>query len=355
MSYIGDPYEYDVFFSYPHAVEALRGRTTLREWSLKVIDTIAEIVTLSLADEPDGENFHFYLDRDHAASADPLTDKLEEAVQKSAVFVIFMSPFYKRWSLKELDWFLAKAKADGRGFRQCVLLEVQRTSERAWPEQLVDKAGEQLFHKRLTDEVGLPLDFERFKATQTLPNTGNLLTNIAIEIRNKLIEVRRLRTAQRSMAASKVNAWNQVGQAPPDDRLIYLDAELEDHQTWRDRRDTLSAARTVVLPDSPLEAPMGERSEGVLNIYKDCDALILHRVREDDAIQPRIRRAFQDRRLLYQKERKAMPWAVLDELPDAPLPSAATFRVPRVSTRESDWADRLFQALGGAPASQAAQ
>lgn len=354
MSYIGDPYQYDVFVSYPHAVDALHGDTYLRDWSQKVAKTIFGILRTSLAEELGG-GLEYYLDRERAVSGYALTDELGEAVQKSAVLVVLMSPFYKNWCLKELNWFLEKARSDGRGFRQCVLIEVQKTSEAVWPEELRDKAGVQLFRKSLMGEAGLPLGYEDFITTGNLPNMNGLLQDIAIEIKDKLVQERRRRDAERAIAASKVNPWADLGQGPPDDLLIYLEAEATDRQAWSNRRDALAAARAIVLPDEPLDESMADRSESVLSVYKLCDALILYRARRDDSISPRICRAFHDRRLLYQKDRtKALRWAVLDELPDEPLPYAAAFRIPRVSARDEGWPAQLIQALGGVPAAAAA-
>lgn len=349
MSYIGDPYKYDVFVSYPHAVEALGGRVTLREWSRGVTDAILEYVTMSLAEEQGNDKLAYYLDRDRAVSAMPLTDTLEEAIQKSAVLIILMSPYYKNWCLKELEWFFQRAPVDGRGFDQCVLLNVQKVNDGHWPDLLRDKDGQRVLGTSLMDDDGLPLGYEDYRASKTLPNTNGLWKSIAIEIKDKLIELRKRRDAERSLAESKVNPWSGLGQSRPDDRLIYLEAEPEDRQIWSARRMRLAAERAVVLPDEPLGDSMADRSESVLGVYRDCDALILHRVRPDDLIQPRIRRAFQDRRLLFQKERKEMPWAVLDEHPDLPLPGANAFRVPRVSTKDDGWPNHLFQALGGTP------
>jgi len=351
VSFVGDPYKYDVFISYPHAVEALRGAETLRDWSRGVADAILEYVTMSLAEEDIRPEY--YLDRDRAVSAMPLTDTLEESIQKSAVLVILMSPYYKNWCVKELEWFFERAPVDGRGFGQCVLLNVQKASENAWPDLLRDKDGKRLFGTDLMDDDGLPLGYETYRASKTLPDTNGLWKSIAIEIKDKLIELRKRRDAERSLADSKVNPWTGLGQTPPDDLIIYLEAEPEDRQIWMARRTRLAAEHAVVLPDEPFGDSMADRSESVLGVYRDCDALILHRVRPDDLIQPRIRRAFQDRRLLYQKERKAIPWAVLDEHPDLPLPGAGAFRVPRVSTKDDGWPNQLFEALGGTPAAAA--
>ena len=354
MSYACSSFKYDVFFSYAHAVRALRGQGAMRDWSRTVIETIADIVLMSLADEPGGDSLGWYLDRDEAVTAEPLTESLEAAVKGSAILVVLMGPYYKDWALKELNWFLEAAKADGRGFRQCVLLEVQRTGDSVWPKELRDSAGARLLSQSLMDENGLPIGYEWFKTNQRLPDTGGLLTRIAIEIKDKLLEVRRLREAQRVLTDSKVNPWALLGQDPPDDLLIYLDAEPEDAPVWQSRRKALSEAHAVVLPDEPFETDMAGRSESVLSVYKDCDALVLHRVRKDDLSPSRLRRAFQDRKLLYQKEQKAIPWALLDELAD-PFPSASTFRIPRIQTTEDNWPDRLFQALGGVQAPERAK
>ena len=349
MSYVGDPYKYDIFISYPHAVEALGGKTGLRDWSRKIADDILEYVTMALIEELGGDGLGYYLDRDRGVSAEPLTESLEEAVQKSAILVVLMSPYYQRWCLKELNWFFDQAQ-DGCLFRRCVLLEVQKTSDNVWPDVLRDKAGERLLRKSLMDQDGFPLGYEKFRSDGALPDTNGLLKGVAIEIVAKLKEIRAQREAERSMAASKANPWTVLGQAPPpEDLLVYLEAEPQDEPVWSARRDRLAAERTIVLPDGPISDQMAERAESVLSVYRDCDALILHRVRLDDSIQPRIRRAFQDRRLLYQKERKAMPWAVLDELPDAPLPGAAAFRLPRIPATDEAWPARLFAALGGTP------
>lgn len=349
MSYIGDPYEYDVFVSYPHAVEALRGDSTLRDWSRKVARNILSLVRMSLAGEPDGEGFEYYLD-DREVSAAPLTDTLEEAVRKSAVLVILMSPFYRSWCLKELDWFLDTARSDGRGFRQCVLLEVKQTRDDLWPGQLRDTAGEPLFRKRLTDEAGDPLGYDHFLNTSTLPAMNGLLKDIAIEIRDKLVHERKRREAERALVRSKVYTRPLFGEDAPDNLVIYLQAEPADTPVWSSRRESLKSARAVVLPAEPFEEGMAHRSESMISVYEDCDGLTLHRVRRDDSISPRIRRAFHDRRLLFQKTQKRVRWAVLDELPDEPLGYADAFGIRRVSAQDEDWIEQLIAVMGGTPA-----
>lgn len=348
MSYAGDSFKYDVFFSYAHGVEALRGQLDMREWSRRVIDRVGEFVVMSLAEEAGGENVDWYLDRDKSVTGEPLTESLESAVKDSAILVVLMSPqYHKSWAYKELKWYFENAKKDGRGLRQCVLLEIQRTPDAAWPEELRDSAGERLLSQRLYDENGLPIGFEEFTETGKLSFTGGLLTRMAVEIKDKLLDLRKRLRAQQAMAEI-------LGQELPDDLLIYLDAELQDEKTWQSRRQTLAGSNAVVLPDGPSESEMVERSDNMLSVYKDCDGLVLHRVRKDDLVAVRVRRAYQDRKTLLQKK-KFIPWAILDELPDCPLPSATTFRIPRVVTSEEDWPDRLFKALGGVPEPEAAR
>lgn len=342
VSYTGDPYKYDVFVSYPHAVEALRGSRNMRDWSRKVADDILEYVTMALADEDGGDDLRYYLDRDEAVSADPLTDTLEDAVQHSAVLVILMSPYYRRWCVQELNWFFAKAKTDGRGFRQCVLIEVQKTDEKVWPDLLRDKAGERLFRKELMEKDGLPFGFEQFKSNGTLPDTKGVTRGLGIEIADKLIEVRKQRMAARALEDAKQGRFKQ---RPADERVFYLESTPQDMPIWASRRDRLAETHAIVLPEELVEQGLAEMSESLLGDYMTSDGLILHRTRPDDSMRLRIRRAFQNRRLLLQRDHKDLPWVVLDELPDEPLPSADTFRVTRISACDEGWPIQLFEAL----------
>ena len=342
MSFVGDPFEYDVFFSYAYADAAI-GSTALGEWSRKVAGYLNDLVATALSVEGHGK-FSYFVDTQRLMSASPLTDDLRSAVERSALLVVMMSPVYlnRPYCVQELTDFLAR-----RDLNHCVILEALPTeSEDLWPDALRDSARQRVLTRRLYDGLG-PIDLAASTIGAPMVNLATPLEELATEISDKLKEEKRQRSATASYSA---------GQEIPDDPVLYLLAELKDKDSWDRRRKALGDRRQKIQGGTLIVLPDQVAAELQLEELKDergvCDGLVLLRSRVPDGIFARLKRAYFDRRTIYQTTRKPIPWAVLDEAPEHPLPGGEAFRVPRVSAKESDWEIKLCNTLWPSQASE---
>ena len=167
MSYVGEPFEYDVFVSYAHA-ENETGATILRDWSKHVACKLRDRLATALnpGAEP-SDAVQIFLDDRVLRSGDPLTGTLREKVQRSALLLVLMSPLYlkKSWCLDELEWFFAQADKDGRSQRHCSVLCIQPLPDSGWPKRLRDERDRPLVFRDFADaEEGLPLGFDDLNA-----------------------------------------------------------------------------------------------------------------------------------------------------------------------------------------------
>ena len=95
MSYVGEPFEYDVFVSYAHA-ENETGAAMLRDWSKHVADRLRDRLATALnPDAKPSSAVQVFLDDRVLRSGDPLTGTLREKVQRSALLLILMSHMTK--------------------------------------------------------------------------------------------------------------------------------------------------------------------------------------------------------------------------------------------------------------------
>jgi TIR domain len=152
LSYVGEPFEYDIFVSYAWA-EAETKTNLLRNWSTYVAEHLKDLLALAFNVE-EGAEIRVCFDKDELVSGQPLTQTLREKVQRSALLLVLMSPFYPKkggWCLEELEWFFQQADQDGRGQEHCVVLRIQPLSDDAWPERLRDARGKPVLFRDFFD------------------------------------------------------------------------------------------------------------------------------------------------------------------------------------------------------------
>jgi hypothetical protein len=130
MSYVGAPFDHDVFVSYAHGVT--RGNaSSLKRWSHSLVD---ELESTILNTQADYSTLDIFIDR----QLDPtrqLTPYLRERVEKSALLLIVMSPFYLRsaWCGDEVRWFEEWQKRRGRSDGYFFITNALPTDGKDWP------------------------------------------------------------------------------------------------------------------------------------------------------------------------------------------------------------------------------
>ena len=163
MSYVGEPFDYDVFVSYAHA-ENETGASLLRDWSKHVARSLETRLATALNPTVDATSaVKIFFDARVLRSGDPLTETLRDKVQHSALLLVLISPLYpkKNWCLDELEWFFAQTDQDGRSQRHCTVLRVQPLPDEDWPKRLRDERGRPVVFRDFADrDEDLPLGLE---------------------------------------------------------------------------------------------------------------------------------------------------------------------------------------------------
>jgi hypothetical protein len=345
MSFVGHPFDYDVFVSYAQA-EVETKAPLIRNWSRHVAGQLRELLATALnvqGGSPKSDVEVFFDDR-VLVSGQPLTQTLREKAQRSALLLVLMSPLYpkKTWCLDELEWFFEKAGQDGRGQEHCTVLRIQPLEESAWPKRLQDERGKPVLFLDLVDPAAeLPIGLTNFAAAQL----GETLIKIFIEIKGKLVSLHKQLDARRRMAAP-------IKQVPADRPVIYLDADPDDNALWQTLKGELKGV-AIVRPTSLLQASNDsdsldrKRQRARHDEFQLSDGLVLLHGHPGTWIERAVATGYLDRRLLRQRYRD-LPWAILDRV-GRPPPVADDYEVPCVPATSKEWQRELLTVLGLAP------
>ena len=145
MSFLGKPFQHDLFVSYSHGAFAGRHDADLKLWSQK----FAEDLRAELAGTTEFEKISVFLDEgdrsdENVDRTEQLTGLLHDRVAGSALFTLLMTPQYLRskWCRQELDWWCEKHHPDTLGAGSRVYIcRVRPSDEAAWPEPIKDVVG----------------------------------------------------------------------------------------------------------------------------------------------------------------------------------------------------------------------
>ena len=346
LSYVGDPFDYDVFVSYAHADVETRA-PLVRDWSRHVCGRLRDLLATALnveAGSPESEIQVFFDDR-VLVSGQPLTQTLRDKAQRSALLLVLMSPLYPRkpWCLDELAWFFEQAARDGRGQEHCTVLRIQLPlDDSAWPQRLRDERDKPVVFRDLVDPATeLPIGLTNFASAQL----DAALLDSFIEIKGKLASLRKQLEARRRMTAPTT-------QKPADRPVIYLDADPDDKALWQSLKGELRGI-AIVLPASLLQAssdsdPLDRQQQKIRQgHFGQSHGLVLLHGRPGTWIEKAVARSYNDRRLLLQRYLD-LPWAILDRVGQRP-PIADVYEVPCVPAASKEWPRELLSVLGLAP------
>jgi hypothetical protein len=342
LSYVGKPFDYDLFVSYAHA-EAETKAPRIRNWSRHTAGHIRELLATALnveCDLPDSEVQVFFDDR-VLVSGQPLTQTLREKVQRSALLLVLMSPLYpnKSWCLDELEWFFQQTGQDGRGQEHCTVLRIQPLDEDAWPKRLRDERGKPVLYHDFVDPLAeLPIGLANLSSSQL----EEALLKPFIEIKGKLRSLRKQLNARRQMTISGA-------QRPADRPVIYFEADPDEEALWQNLKGELrdvAIVRPANLPQAsgdsdPLDREQEKQRQ---HQFASSDGLVLLHGRRGTWIENAVANDYLVRRLLRQRHRD-LPWAILDRV-GAPPKVADVYDVPCVPATSGEWPRQLLVALG---------
>jgi len=342
LSYVGEPFDYDVFVSYAQA-EVETKAPLVRDWSRYVAARLRDLLATALNVEggPRDSGIQVFFDDRVLVSGQPLTETLREKVQRSALLLVLMSPLYPKrsWCLDELGWFFQQANRDGRGQEHCTVLRIQPLEEGAWPNLLRDERGKAVaFHNLFDPREEVPLCLTNLGASRL----EEALMEPFIELKGKLRSLRSRLEARRRLTAS-------ITQKPADRPVLYLDAPPDDEALWRNLKGELKDLAIVqpsklVQPNDdehPLDRALRERRQ---ILFASSHGVVLLHSGHDSWLEAAVAMAYSERRLLLQRQRH-LPWAILDHMGTRPQ-VAELFDVPCVLATSSGWQRELLTKLG---------
>jgi len=344
LSYVGEPFDYDVFVSYAHA-DVETKVPLIRDWSRYIAARLQALLAsaLNTAVGAPGSEIQVFFDDRVLVSGQPLTQTLREKAQHAALLLVLMSPLYpqKSWCLDELEWFFQQAGRDGRSQEHCTVLRIQPLREDAWPERLRDERDRPVLFRDLFDpRTELPICVNDLGASQL----EAALIDPFIELKGKLRSLRDLMEARRRRLTVSTT------QKPADRPVIYLDAPPDDEALWHSLKNDLNDM-AIVQPlklvqlngdQDPLDRKLQKQRQDQFALSHGL--VLLHSGRDSSWLEGAVAASYFDRRLLWQRQRH-LPWAILDRVGARPQ-VADVYDVPCVPTTSSGWQRDLLVVLG---------
>lgn len=313
MSYVGEPYAHDVFFSYAHARRRGERSSALKEWSL----AFARRLLQELRYHAEFRELTLFLDEEIDQTSD-LKSQLETQVTKSALLAVLLSEDYldSEWCRLEREWWHDTQRQNTLSSDKRVhVVRVQHTA-RSWK----DLTGEELigfpfFDEHLSNEAARPWGWPKLESPS--PQLDEAIRKLAARINENLrdfkaaIEMRRRRVEEQR----KLSTLDEVA--------LYVYGHGD---AWEYAADQLSSEGFIVLPDEPhaAETPVihGAGTERLaqhttqsrlrLQEVERCDALVLVATDPDTFGHTLLAVGRDDRRLVQARTGRSMPCAVLD-------------------------------------------
>lgn len=362
MSFVGGPFEHDVFITYSHGDAAGDGQSMLKHWS----EGFAAELERELNANADADNL-IKVFRDQHLRPDqgldpnmPLTEEIKSQISKSAALAILMTPQYlaSTWCADERDWWQqvqqeAGLSADGRQ----AVARIWPTGDRAWPEDLVDSRGHELpgrwfFDRAEAEDIARPYDWPQPHRDSRDPFRSEIV-RYAGNLRKHLSALKAFLEAKAEEARDVDNLTAEAGQA------IYLHGRAENGQLWQEKWSELDEAGYSVYPAEP--DPVTDDRETMYRISKarvdmlsGCDALLLLGTDDIWALNADLVVVGRtDRHRAREYSNKLLPCAVVDtanlmSASDNILKSTRRLGVDWLSAADRTWTGRIGPWLSGA-------
>lgn len=345
LSYVGSPFEHDIFVSYAHGVP-VGNVVPLRTWSICLVDELkAAILNTRIEFAP----LAIYLDRDRDPTLG-LTADLKAKVKASAILLIVMSPFFveSSWCRDEGAWFQAQLQARGRGNGFLFVVRAMPTDGKDWPPYLKDERGHPL--------LGFPFHQSGYDAKpygwyHPLPDNPRhspfyeQLESLSGAVMRRLRELR----GHHKQLAQQVERF--MGGFRPPSRL-YLSARPDHTPAWQEVRDYLAACGFEIRPDPQRAAEANTEidfADRRLAECSECDAVLILRAMPGDWINQEIAAARIDRAMIQAEYGKRLPFLILDRV-GGNLPTAEQFKLPVIPANVPGWMMQLQAYLSAASA-----
>ncbi len=352
MSYVGAPFEHDLFVSYSHGADA-QGQPMLKDWSVAFV---RELERELRSDREYRNALSIFLDAHDGAGQRidpmaPLTEQLDRHVGASALLMVLMSPDCQAstWCRTEREWWWAHQATTGLApAGRVAMVRVWPLQDPwpgdRWPPELSDSAGHPLvgyeFHAG-TGRAARPLGWTQW-STGFGPDVREALLGLAGDLYQKLDQVKADAERLRASRADADRLAIEAGQT------LYLHGRADHAEDWERAAEALLAGGYAVLPGEPdpverdparLEA-IRERRVDTLTA---CDALVLVGSQDGRAIDADlIVVGKHDRHSARARSNRWLPCALLDT---AGPPVATPVRRNTARIVQADWLDATHDAV----------
>jgi hypothetical protein len=346
LSYVGEPFEHDIFVSYSHGSDD-DGNTTLQGWSLAFV---RELERELRADRSFRDTLSLFVDSQGKAGRRldrmaPLTDQLETHVGAAALLLVLMTPDYQAsgWCRSEREWWWASQARHGIEPEGRVAMVrgwpvPPQWPGGSWPSQLSDRAGQPLVGYRFHAGEGRgarPLGWTQWE-TGFRPEVREALLGLAGDLAQKLDTLKSELERRRSARADADRLAGSGGQT------LYVHGRADRAAEWEHAANELADSGYAVLPGEPDPVERDPaRQEAIrqqrVETLTVCDALVLVGSQDGRAIDADlIVVGKHDRHSARSRRDRLLPCALLDTVG---LPVATPVRRNTARIVQTDWLD----------------
>ena len=358
MSFVGPPFEHDIFFSYAHADVNQVGDAEIKAWCQKFASDLRQ----ALRRFPEFAPLSLYLDEspreaERLDETAELTPNLKKAAGASALLCAMMSPWYLKseWCAKERQWWQegtqTLAPTIASGFDRAFICRLMDTLEDEWPEIFKDledvaKKGFWLYDRDKQKHERVPwgwIGTEDDKAAYK-----KCVIEVSGRIGSRLEEIKARLEEDRKAREALAKLQSETGQV----LYLYTRPELRDRFDLAFER--LQGAGYAVVPMTPTALLRdGRLDEDQADELRSSDAMVV--LGTDD---PRIDKDIvvvgkNSRRLAEALSIKPLPCAVYDLIgtarhPERRLNNARNLGIAWIDGTVPDWSTYLKAWLQGA-------
>jgi hypothetical protein len=358
MSFVGPPFEHDIFFSYAHADVDGTGDAEIKAWCQRFANDLRK----ALRRFPEFARLSLYLDEspregERLDETAELTPALRKAAGDAALLCAMMSPWYLKseWCTKERDWWhegtRTLAPSIASGFDRAFIGRLMESAEDQWPEIFKDpenvaKKGFWLYDRAKPEFERVPwgwIGSEEDKAGYkkcVIVVSGRIAARLK-EINRHLEEDRKAREAVAKLRAAE-------GQ------VLYLYTRPDLRDPFEHTFDRLQDAGYAVVPNTPTSLMRDGRLDGrQAQMLLTSDAMVVLGADDPEVDMDIVVAGTTSRRLAEARSNKRLPCAVYDLVGRARHPerrriNARNLRIAWIDGTEPEWPTDLRAWLHGA-------
>jgi hypothetical protein len=356
MSYIGKPFDYDLFVSYSHGSVEGSASSPLKRWSEGFIRELESELRMN---PKFGADLVLFFDDHHrpGQGLDPmagLTEQLRTEIGGAALLQVLMSDHYlqSKWCAAEREWWLQKQTELGLTHDERIAVARIWPTSAPWPPPFVDEAGNPVvgfcfYDKGRAEERPQPYEWPAPDENSKGAFREELLNVVAWLWRK--IELLKKRVDERQRAhQDAAKLAEDTGQ------VLYLHARMEHAKEWQRANEALSANGFTVLPGEPEEVEADpSRAQQVrrqrVETISGCDALLLLGTADGRALDADlVVVGRQDRQSARAFSNRFLPCGLLDTVGES---LATAERKKAARGLQVDWIDSTRD-FGGAEVQQ---